>query len=95
MTPRLTVLANWVDLAEQWNRVGGNFLRVEVELGLTFSTIALKTQDSEQRARTTRAAREAYDNVLRLKERVALTNNTAQSLARDLLRLKCDLALLG
>lgn len=95
MQSRLRVLANSVVVAEEWNRAGGNFLRVEIELGLTFSDIALKTQDSERRKRTKRLARAAYDNVLRLKERVTLTNNDVQFLARNLLRLKSDLVRLG
>ena len=91
----MTVLSNSVGILQSVNRAGVDFLKLDLEVGLTFSHMALETQDSEKRARTRRAARRAYDTVLKLSEKVPLTNQDAESLARNLLRLKCDLALLG
>jgi len=88
-------VANRVDLAEHVNRTGAEFLKLDLELGLTFSGIALQAQDSERRARTRQLSRKAYDTVLRLMHRVKLTDEDAQSLARNLIRLKCDLVMLG
>lgn len=83
------------DVGENLNRSGVEFLKIDVEVGLTFSSIALRAQESERRARTRRVARNAYDTVLKLMERVALTSADAQTLARNLLRLKIDLRMLG
>lgn len=90
-----SLIFNARNLTEHLNKAGADFLRLDVEIGLTFSGIALQAQDSEKRARNLRAARRAYDTVLRLTDRVTLTKDGAQSLARSLCRLKCDLVRLG
>ena len=88
------ILNGW-KLAEHLNKTGVGFLRLDVEVGLTFSGIALQAQDSEKRARNLRAARKAYDTVLRLMDKVTLTEDDAKSLARNLFQLKCELVMLG
>lgn len=88
------ILNGW-KLAEHLNKAGVEFLRLDVEVGLTFSGIALQAQDSEKRARNLRAARKAYDTVLRLMDKVTLTEDGAKSLARNLFQLKCELVMLG
>ena len=91
----MTGLAKSVEVTVRSNRIRVDFLKLDVQLGLTFSGMALKTQDSEKRARTRRLGRKAYDTVLRLMDRVALTKEDDQSLALNLYRLKCDLVMLG
>jgi hypothetical protein len=91
----MTVLAEGFEFGERLNRAQGNFLKLDVEVGLTFAGIALQTQDPEKRERTRRVASKAYDTVLRLMNRVTFTKDGAQSLARNLLRLKYDLMMLG
>jgi len=83
------------DIVEGANRAGANFLKLDVEMGLTFCGLALQTRDSEKRARTQRAARTAYDTVLKLMERVRLNDDQVQWLERKLHRLKCELLTLG
>jgi len=90
----MTLLAKSFEFGERLNRAQGNFLNLDAEVGLTFAGIALQTRDSEKRERTRRVARKAYDTVLRLMNRVTFTKDDAQSLARNLLRLKYDLTML-
>jgi hypothetical protein len=77
------------------NRASVNFLKIDVATALTFSEIALQTPDSEKQRRNRRSARKAYDTVLRLMGRVSLTKDDAQSLSRNLQRLKSELVRLG
>lgn len=90
-----SLILNGRKLADDLNKTGVDFLKLDVEVGLTFSGIALQTHDSEKRVRNLRAARKAYDNVLRLMDKVTLTKDDAKSLARNLFRLKCELVMLG
>jgi len=77
------------------NRVRVDFLKIDVATALTFSGIALQTQDPEKRQRNRRSARRAYDTILGLIHRVPLTLDDAQILARNLRRLKSELVRLG
>lgn len=88
-------LASIVDLAESVNQSQANFLKVEVALAQTFSSIALKAKNPEKRARNRRAARKAFDMVSQFMGRVTLTNDDALWLESNLQRLKFDLATLG
>lgn len=55
------------------NRVAADFLRIDSEVALTLSGIALAATDEETRRRTTMVARRAFDTIARLKERIELT----------------------
>ena len=77
------------------NRSIADFLRIDFEVGLTFSRIALLATDKETRRRTTSAARKAYDIIARLRDRIVLTDAEEASLDRNLLRLKGELQSLG
>lgn len=72
-----------------------DFLKVDSEMGLTFSGMALVTDDLRKRERITRSARKAYDTVLRLKPGVPLTKVDADRLDRNLRRLRSELETLG
>jgi hypothetical protein len=77
------------------NTVGANFLQIDTEIGLTFSTIAVETNDLEKRKRTTRTARRAYDTITRLRKQIELSDAEGAKLDGTLLRLKSNLQKLG
>ena len=79
----------------RFRQVSTDFLKVDVATALTFAGIALQTNDSEKRERNCRNARVAYDTVLRLIERVDLTDEDSQILNGNLERLKSELVQLG
>jgi len=83
------------DLAERLRRTQMDFLEIDLALGRTFSTTALQADDAEKRARNQRAARKAFDTVLRFMGKVAATDGDAKRLKEDLSRLKRDLTALG
>lgn len=77
-------------------REGGvHFLQSEVDTGLTLADIALETEDPEKRRRNLRNARAAYDSILHFADRVFLTGNENQALAKQLESLKTKLIELG
>jgi hypothetical protein len=77
------------------NKIGTNFLKTDIETALTFAGTARAAENSEDRARNLRAARKAYDTVVRLAERVELTGHDARIPGRSLARLKSELRGLG
>ena len=77
------------------NQACADFLKIDIAMGLTFSGIALRTQDSAKERRNRESARKAYDTVLKLMERVTLTRDDARILAHNLQRLKSELVSLG
>ena len=79
----------------RFNQVSAEFLLVDVETGLTFSGIALRTKDPDKKLRNRHTARKAYDTVLRLVEKVYLDQDQAQSLNANLKRLRSELVTLG
>jgi len=81
--------------AARLNRASADFLKADVATALTFSGIALESEDPLKRDRNRRAARKAYDTVVRLMERVTLTDGDVKILARNLQRLKSELDRLG
>lgn len=76
-------------------KVMSDFLRIDTQLGLTFSGMALVTNDLAKRERVTRSARKAYDTVVRLKQEFWLTELDADSLDSNLGRLRSELESLG
>jgi len=76
-------------------RVGSDFLRIDSQVGLTFSGTALATDNEEKRRRTTAIARKAHDTITRLRPSIELTNAEESELDRNLLRLKRELQILG
>jgi hypothetical protein len=80
---------------ERVNRTSVDFLKLDVETALTFTSNALSTDNEEKKQRNRKAARKAYDTVLRLAKKVELTNSEKRFLNRGLQKLKEDLATLG
>ena len=72
-----------------------DFLQVDCEIALTFSSIALETNDQGKKIRTTRTARKAYDSIMRLRKNIEFTEAERQKLDANLQRLKDELQRLG
>jgi len=77
------------------NKLRANFLKIDSEIALTFSNMALGTSNQEKRARTTRTARKAYDAIMQLREGTDLSDVESDKLEANLRRLKRDLESLG
>jgi len=77
------------------NRIGADFLRIDSEVALTFSGIALAATDRETRRRTAMAAHKAYDSIARLLRRFELTDAEREKLDANLQRLQSELQFLG
>jgi hypothetical protein len=80
---------------ERMNETGAAFLKLDVEMGLTFVDTARQTNDLSRRRRNRRSARKAYDTVLRLTKKVHLNQEDARSVAQGLDRLKSELESMG
>lgn len=76
---------------KQLNKAGADFLRIDVQAGLTFAGLALGTDNKEKQERNRKNARKAYDTILRLSGRVVFTPGQEQHLREMMDRLKTDL----
>lgn len=77
------------------NKASTQFLKVDLETALTFTGLALNAKDRVKRERNQRAARKAYDTILRLIDRVTLSEEEASFFEKNLSRLKRELVDLG
>jgi septal ring factor EnvC (AmiA/AmiB activator) len=78
------------------NRTGADFLKTDMATALMFSGMAMQaTDDPVKRERTQRNARKAYDAILRLREKIKLSEKDAYWLQNNLYRLKSELEQLG
>ena len=95
--PRVPVysLAKRKALESRAKKLRANFLQVDCDFALTFASIALGAIDRENRRRTTRIARKAYDTIVRLKRSSDLNEAEERNLDASLRRLKTDLKTLG
>jgi alpha-ketoglutarate-dependent taurine dioxygenase len=82
-------------IRNETNRIGADFLKIDSEVGLIFSSMALKADDEENKRRTTGVARRAHDSIMRFRQQVELTDAETIELDRNLLRLKGQLQILG
>ena len=84
-------------IANDFNRQGAEFLKVELKTGLTFAKIALGEEaGSEERFKNLANARKAFETVLRLRERFISPNAAAAREIKDALdRLRSALEELG
>ena len=82
-------------IRKETNRNGADFLRIDSQVGLTFSGLALAANDEEERRRRTGVARRAHDTIMRLRRNVELTDTETTELDRNLLRLKSELQTLS
>jgi hypothetical protein len=85
-----------LSVSAQLNRTSTDFLKVDLETALTFSSIALQSLDDPiKRQRNRRNARRGYDVIVRLMVRVSLTEDDARHIDLNLQRLKRELQQLG
>ena len=82
-------------IAEQASKVRKDFLQIDSQVALTFSSIALATSNEEKKRRTTLTARRAYDTITRLRNYIDLTDAESDALDRNLEQLKGELLRLG
>jgi hypothetical protein len=86
---------DFIENLQQATRASVEFLKTDLETALTFSGIALTTENPGKRTRMRQNARKAYDTVIRFMKRLELTDGDSQSLSGYLQRLKTDLVALG
>ena len=80
---------------ERMNRVSTDFLKIDLETALTFISIARQTKDDVRRLRNRRAARKAYETVLKLIDKVDLNDLDRVRVVQALGKLKTELEVLG
>lgn len=83
-------------IREAVNRNKADFLKTDLDTGLTFADIASNAGDnSEKKRRNQNNARQAYDTVLRLLKHVVLNDTEGREIYDRLSRLKIALQALG
>ena len=84
-------------IATDFNQKGTDFLKVELQTGLTFASIAAGEEPgSEKRTKNQGNARKAYETVLRLRNRVEIPTEAAtRDIQNGLDRLRSALEKLG
>jgi hypothetical protein len=88
-------LQDILDTRSESNQVSIDFLKIDLQTALTFSALALQSPEGEKKSRNQHNARRGYDTILRLIEKVYLSDSDAKSLGGQLLRLKSELEQLG
>ena len=83
-------------LGRDLNANAAEFLKVDLEIGLTFANIALHaTKNLPKRNRNQTRARQAYDTVSNMSKKLNLTQETRVEIHRQLDRLRTALQELG
>jgi hypothetical protein len=82
-------------LREESNKVGAEFLVVELDTALTFLDVAETTTSEESRARNRKNAELAYKTALRLMPRLMLVADQRVAVNQRLTQLKSRLEKLG
>ena len=80
---------------QQLNSTNVDFLKIDVETALTFTKIALETDDREKRDRNRKNARKAYDTILHLRKKVEFRPSQDKFMNEKIEQLKGDLITLG
>ena len=83
------------DTGKQLNSTNVDFLKIDVETALTFTGLALETDNQEKKERNRKNARKAYDTIRQLWNKVTFTPSEETFMHEKLGRLKNDLELLG
>ena len=73
---------------EQLNRVSAAFLKTDLKTGITFARIARVADDDIRKNRNCRAARKAYDTVLRMIGRIGMNASEGRVIREELMRLR-------
>lgn len=82
-------------IQERTHRASADFLKLDVETALTFTSMALTAENDVKRERNRKAARRAYETVVRLSKKMHLTDAETRDLNQRLTRLRSELAKLG
>jgi hypothetical protein len=80
---------------DRMNRASADFIKIDVETALTFAKIARDADNATRRTRNQRAARKAYDTILKLLSKVDWTAEDGRVVEKGLDRLKAELKMLG
>ena len=83
------------DTGRQLNETNVEFLKIDVQTALTFTNLALTSDNPEIINRNRKSARKAYDTILNLRARVTFTPSEEGYMAEMLSRLKNELKSLG
>ena len=83
------------ETGKRFNQVSTDFLKVDLETALTFSGIALQTDNDIKKKRNQQSARKAYETIRKLMNNVDLDERDAHMLHTNLDRLKSELQRLG
>jgi hypothetical protein len=83
------------DTGKQLNATNADFLRIDVETALTFTRLALGTDNPEKKERNCKNARKAYDTILSLRRSVTFTPRQETYMREMLNRLRDELKSLG
>lgn len=78
-------------LRSKTNRLRADFLRIDSQIALTLSGIALKASDPARRRRAAHIARSAYNTIMRLREDTDLSGADRGILEANLRQLKIEL----
>ena len=89
------ISSDFVERQKDLNIAGVNFLKTDLETALTFSSMALETDDPVKKRRMTRKARQAFDTITHLLGRVTMSASDTQFMDKNLRRLKRELGTLG
>lgn len=92
---RIHSTLEFTPVAQRANQLKADFLRIDSQVGLTFSGIALTSSDPEKRERTTLTARKAYNCIMRLRQDVDLSDVERNKLDANVAQLKSELQRLG
>jgi hypothetical protein len=84
-----------VPQAEELNHVRLDCLRTDLVAGLTFSRVAMQTNDRNMRDRNRKYARKAYNMLLDKMGEVSLAPEDVKSIAPLVQRLKSELESMG
>jgi uncharacterized coiled-coil DUF342 family protein len=84
-----------LDTLAKMAQVRRDFLKVDLQMALTFTQIALQTADPARKQRAIRSARKAYLAITRFLPETSLTPEDAGKVASNLERLKHELQALG
>lgn len=87
--------AELLAIEKQFNKTGADFLKVDLATALTFVATARHADEPEKKRRNLHFARQAYDTVLKMSERVHLSSADRGELQRGLRRLRAELVDLG
>jgi hypothetical protein len=77
------------------HRTSVEFLKTDVQTALTFSGIALESDDDIKRRRNQKYARRSYDSIVRFLTKIPINEIDAEFLSSRLERLKSELEKLG